>query len=264
MTLFDVLIVALIRGIGEILPVSAAGHLALLPALAGTPAERMATASAADAGILAALAIYFWRDLWAMAVGLWKLAKGRPDSGSRLLIEVVVGTLPALAVSWAVRRVGADLGGPATAAAASLVFGVFMLVADNLGMTVRRLEHMSLLGAFAIGLLQGAALIPGVSRVGITVTAARLMGYERTEAARFSLLLGMPLLAVSASSVVSDLWLNQGLMPSANFAGAGTAMVAALIATAAMLAWLRRGTYLPFALWRIVFGLAAIGWLAAG
>jgi undecaprenyl-diphosphatase len=259
-TLFDVLIVALIRGVGEVLPLGAAGHLALLPAF-GTSAERAAIAAAADAGILLALALYFWRDLWAMGLGLWKLGKGRPDSGTRLLLRIVAGTIPALAVSWAVRHWAGSFDGRITAAAAMLVFGLFLLVADKLGMTVRRLEHMNFLEAMAIGLLQGAALIPGVSRVGITVTAARLMGYERREAARFALLLGLPLLAVSAASAVADLWLERGLLPMAELAGAGAAMVSALIATAAMLAWLRRGSYLPFALWRIGVGIGTLALL---
>lgn len=268
MSFLDVVTLALIEGLGEVLPVGASGHLALLPALGGTRAARTTILAAADLGILLALALYFWRDLAAMAAGLWRLAKGRPDPGTRLLMLVAVGTVPALGLGWLFLDLGGGFGGARGAAAAMLVFGLFLLVADRLGMTVARVEHMNLTTAFAIGVLQAAALVPGVSRTGITITAARLMGYERQAASRFSLLLAMPALvahlirtlwalppgtlALSAEQGLAELGLAElGL-------AAAIAGLAAVVAVAAMMAWVRTNSFAPFALWRILFGAALV------
>jgi len=141
-------------------------------------------------------------------------------------------------------------------------FGLLLLLADRLGMTVRRLDHLSPVGAFAIGMLQALALVPGVARVGITITVARLLGYERTDSARLALLLSLPLLTWSAASLV---WRLRGVLvvsPDLGIAAA-VAAAAALVAAAAMVGWVRRHSYAPFAVWRLLLGaglLAAAFW----
>lgn len=261
MTLLDVVVVALIQGLAEVLPLDASGHLALVPGLAARSHGRTALLVAAEAGIVAALMLYFWRDILAMAAGVVRLAKGRLDPGGRLLLLVTAGTVPALAVGWAFQHLGGATAGPAATAAAMALFGLFLLAADRLGVTVRRVEHLSWLGAAAIGLLQAAALVPGVSRTGITITAARLMGYERRDAARFSLLLAVPLVAVHAAASALALSRQSPLVLSPDLIlAAGISLAAALAATAAMMAWLDRHTLAPFALWRVVVGGAALAW----
>ncbi|MGE5503742.1 MAG: undecaprenyl-diphosphate phosphatase [Actinomycetota bacterium] len=262
LTFLDVVILALIQGIGEVLPVSASGHLAVLRLTLGTPEGREAVAVAADLGIVAGLMLYFWRDMIVMAVGLWKLLKRRPDAGSRLLLTVAAGTVPGLLVAWAFVELGGTVGGPMAAAAAMVVFGLFLLIADKLGMTVSRIEHMGFLAAAAIGVLQAAALVAGVSRTGITVTAGRLMGYERAAIARYSLLLAIPVFAVHAGHTLMDLAGRAPLILSADLALAGAAAcVGALLSVAAMMAWVDRNSYAPFAVWRILFGAGALAWL---
>ena len=256
-TLLDVVLVALISGLGEALPLGASAHLALLPAMAAAADQRAAVAAAADLGIACALSVYFWRDMAAMGLGLFRLAKGRSDSGARLFFQLLIGTLPAALLGSAFAHFAAHPGGRTMVAAAMLVFGLFLLVADRLGMTVRRIDHLGLAGTFAVGILQAAALIPGVARVGVAITAARLMGCERREAARLALLLSIPLLASSALSLV---WSLRGhLVVSADLAGAaGIAFLAALAACAFMMAWVRRNSFAPFAVWRILLGGAML------
>lgn len=247
------------------LPLGASGHLALLPQLAGTADERVAVAAAAHAGIIVALMLYFWRDMAAMAVGLWKLVKGRLDPGARLFLQLLIGSVPALLLGWGFTRMGGGFGGVGTAAAAMAVFGLFLLVADRLGMTVRRMEHMSYFGAFAIGVLQAASLIPGVSRTGITITAVRLMGYERVAAVRFSLLLAIPAFAGHALFSVWKLSRESELLFSSDLAvAAAAAGLMALIGVAAMMAWVRRADFAPFAVWRLLLGGGMLAWLAWG
>ena len=263
MTLLDVVVVALIQGFAEVLPLGASGHLALLsPDLAGAPAEQAAVMLAAHCGILLALTVYFWRDMAAMGLGLWKLAKGRPDMGTRLLFRLVVATLPAAAILWAAHRGGFSCHSTGIVAAAMALFGLALLLADKFGMTVRRIDHLSFVGALVIGILQVAALIPGVSRTGITITTARLMGFERAEAGRFSLLLAIPLLAGSAAVTAWSLW-HDGALAYSSDLGIATVLAAAagLLAVALMLGWVRRRSYAPFALWRIGLGLFSLAWL---
>lgn len=258
MTLLDVVVVALVQGLGEVLPLSASGHLALLPRLIAAP-ESLAVLAAAELGVAAALALYFWRDVLAMAVGAARLVRGRLDPGGRLLLLVLAGSLPALALGWGFLELGGGSVGRTGAAAALLLFGLFLLAADRLGVTIRRIDHLGWGGAIAIGLLQAAALIPGVSRTGIAITAARLMGFERQEAARLSLLLGLPLVAAHAGFVLWQLSRRAPLVVTIDLTiAAGLALAAALAAVAAMMAWLDRHGLAPFALWRIALGAVVL------
>ncbi|MCR6629676.1 MAG: undecaprenyl-diphosphate phosphatase [Magnetospirillum sp.] len=260
MTLLDVVFVALIQGIADVLPLGASGHLALLGDLAAKPEARTAVVVAADLGIVVALMLYFWRDLFAMGRSVVKLAKGRMDPGGRLLLQVLLGSLPALLLSWGFVELGGGGGSRTTAAIALVVFGLFLLVADRLGVTVRRVEHLGWLGAVVIGVLQAAAAIPGVSRTGITITAARLMGFERQDAVRFSLLLAIPFIAGHAAITVWALSRQAQLILSSDLVlAAGLSGLLALVAAAAMMAWVDRHSFAPFALWRIILGLGVLG-----
>ncbi len=263
MTLIEALTIGAIRGVTEVLPLGAAGHLALLPAPQATPDQMAATNLAANVGVLVALALYFWRDMAAMGVGLRKLAKGRPDPGARLFFHLLEGSVAAAVIAAPILILAGRAAGSMAIAATMAIFGLALLAADYFGITVRRVTHLTHRGAIFLGALQAAALMPGVSRTGIVITALRLMGYERGEAARFSVLLAVPL--VLASSVISAWRLDR----HGNIALSGdlllvavTAGLAALAAIAGMMAWLRRGTYGPFALWRIALGMGVMAMMA--
>ena len=142
---------------------------------------------------------------------------------------------------------------------ASIVFGILLWVVDRAAMTVRRMEHITLGSAMFVGLSQCLALIPGTSRSGITMTAARALGYERTEAARFSMLLSIPTI------LAAGLWAGKKVYDTGNVAisidaliGAALALVSALVAIALMVAWLRRATFTPFVVYRVLLGAAIL------
>ncbi|MDO8605791.1 MAG: undecaprenyl-diphosphate phosphatase [Phaeospirillum sp.] len=259
MTLLDVLVVALIQGFGEVLPMGASGLLAVLPMLTGSPDGRAALSVAAHLGTLLALMLYFWRDVWAMGQGVWRLLKGKPDGGTRLFLHVMVGTVPAAAAGWFLMDRGFGGVGPALAATLILGGGLLLLVCDKLGLTVRRIEHMTFVGSFGLGVLQVLALIPGVSRTGITITVCRLLGWERQAAARFSLLLAMPLILGHGGRTFWSLSRHTDLIVSADLMiAAAAAGLASLLAVAIMMAWVERRTFLPFSVARILFGAAAL------
>ncbi len=260
MTVLDLVVVALIQAIAEILPLGASGHLALfLPSVDGNTGRAAATV-AAHAGIVLALMVYFWRELAGMAWAPVKMAKGKRDADTRLLGLMLAGTIPAaLAIAAILYLVPASTLGPRWVAGLMIGFGLLMLLADQMGVTVRRIEHMGVPEALAIGLIQILALVPGVSRTGITLTLARLLGYERHDAARYSLLLAIPLLLAHGGMTAWDLARQGVLIYSWDMARASAlAFVVTLITIIPFLAWLRHHSLTPFALWRLGAGVAAI------
>ena len=138
-------------------------------------------------------------------------------------------------------------------------FGALLFLADRMGMTLRRIEHMSGGTALAIGLAQAIALVPGAGRIGVTMTAARLLGFERTDAARFAMLLGVVPVVAFVGWHSWTLSRTQGwAMGTEGAIAAGVAFVAALGAIAFLMRWLKRGSLAPFALYRLLVGAALL------
>ena len=134
-------------------------------------------------------------------------------------------------------------------------FGLLLLITDQLGMTLRRIEHLRISDAVVIGIVQALALIPGTSRSGICITAARMMGMERQDAARFAMLLGIPAIAGAGVLKGYELWkIGDARLTVDVFIAGGLSMVMALVAIALMMAWLRRATFTIFAVYRLLLG----------
>lgn len=222
---------------------------------------------AVHVGTLGAVMLYFHRDLWSMFAGLGRTAKGRPDPGVRLAGFLVLGTVPAVIAGFLLNRYyPGGIRGLEVIAWTTLGFGILLFAADKLGMTVRRLEHLGVGDVIIIGLAQVLALVPGTSRSGITMTAARLLGLERKEAARFSLLLSIPVIIGAGALKGWELYQRGDTQLTTDaLLGAGMSFATALLAIAAMMAWLRRSTFTPFVIYRIALGgflLAVVyGWL---
>lgn len=266
MTYLDIVLIAVIQALAGVLPLSASGHFSLFTGLAGDPMAFAAVSVAAHFGVGLGVALWLWRDIWAMAVGIGRLLKGKADPGGRLFLSLLVASLPAgMLGGWVLSNVQPPQG-QLLAAACLLGFGLLLALADRWGVTVRRIEHLGVLGALLFGLLQLVALVPGVSRTGIVVTAARIVGYERRDAARLALLLGVPaFLGLGAFK----LWQLSG---QAVLILSGDLLLATLLAAfmawlaaGAMLGWLGRRTFQPFYVWRIMLGagVVALNFLSA-
>jgi len=259
--LLHIAVLALVQGITEFLPISSSAHLILVPAFTGWPDQGLVMDVAVHVGTLGAVMLYFHRDLWAMLAGLGRRLRGRRDPGARLFGYLVVGTIPAVAAGWAMDRyVPGGIRGLEVIAWATFGFGVLLYLADRLGMTVRRVEHLRGSDVIIIGVAQALALIPGTSRSGITMTAARLLGLERAEAARFSMLLSIPVIIGAGTLKGWDLYkAGDAQLTSAAILAAGMAFIAALVALAGMMAWLRRASFTPFVVYRLVLGAFLLG-----
>lgn len=271
MTLFTLFLLAIIQGVTEFLPISSSGHLVIAwrildgiesAGLRIAAAEQLNLDIAVHVGTLVAICLFLHRDLGRMGRGLLRLLTGRPDEGSRLIGLVVVGSLPVGLVGFLARDwIAAELHNVAVVAWANIAFALLLWFGDRFGLLLRRVEHMRGGEAVFIGLAQVLALMPGTSRSGVTMTAARLLGYEREEAARFSFLLSIPAIAGAGLLLALDLRQSNDLQLGLDTAlAAGLAMVTALAALALMMRWLRRASFGPFVIYRLALG-AVLLWM---
>ncbi len=266
MPLLPVLAFALIQGLTEPLPLSATAHLAWLQRLLGNQGPAPALLLAASLGVALALALAVWPSLWRVLRGAVQLVRGRNrrSADRRLLFCFLLATLVSAAGFVLLERLAPP---PPRSFAAigwtSLAFGTALLVTDRMGLTIRRIEHLGTGDAVLLGLVQLAAVLPGASRSGAVMTAARLLGYERDEAAELALLLGIPaILGANLYWTVTGEW-RAALSWNAETAIAlGVAFLAALVATAALLGWLKRRSFAPFALYRLALGAATLLFVA--
>ena len=269
MSLFTLILVALVQGLTEFLPVSSSGHLILIPLLTGEPAQGLAIDVAAHIGTLVAVVLYFWTDVRAAVAGLGRLARGRVDSqGAWLALCLIVATVPVVLAGLLLKVTGlADLirEDLAVIALAFIVFGFVLWHADRTGPQVRTAERWSLKHALIMGLWQVVALIPGASRSGVTITGARYLGYERRDAAKLSMLMSIPTIMASGALLSLD-------VIGTDVPGLGRAIVivstlsciAAFAALALMMRLLRSVSYTPYVIYRVVLGLGLLIWALSG
>lgn len=277
MNFLQLIIISLIQGISEWLPISSSAHVLLVSDMFGlAPRDELLINSMAHLGTLLAVLIYFWKDIARAFAGGFELVgspvtKKRLSSNARLALLILISMPVALAVAFAYEKfLPEDLQNGLrslwTVAASTFVFGILLWWADVRGKDDKTTEDMTLVQAFIIGASQAiAAIIPGTSRSGITMTAARWFGFERTEAARFSMLIGAPILAAGGAYAVLELLnaneaegvatLTDGLIV------AGLSFLSGWASIAILMEILRRISFLPFVIYRI--GLAIVLLLAS-
>ncbi len=252
------LIVVVVLGIAHIAPLGGAAHQTLIEAITASPPLGGIVYLALSVGLLLSMMAYFWSDLWDMGIGLVRAAKGKRDPGARLAFQLLIATIPVAAIVFALPFVDFSFPAytPTIVGWSAVIGGAFLFVLDRMSMTIKRLEHASYIDMIVVALAQVVAyLVPGVSRSSITMTFARALGYERVDAARFSLLLGMPALAGSCVLQAMALARSGGLMWQPWLLGiGGAAFFAGLITLAIMMAWLKRHSFAPFAIYRLLVG----------
>ena len=194
----EAIVLAIVQGLSEFLPISSSGHLVLVPHFFGWPDQGLAFDVAVHVGTLIALLVYFRRELTAMAFAWLRSLGGRHDRDSRLAWQILVGTLPVGLVGLCFNDlIEHHLRQPLFVAGTLAVFGALMYVADRFGKGTADEYGLSWPQAIAIGMAQALALMPGTSRSGVTMTAGRALGMSRSGAARFSFLLAVPGIAAA-------------------------------------------------------------------
>lgn len=257
-----VILLAIIQGLTEFLPVSSSGHLALAPRLLEAADQGLVMDVALHVGTLLAVLVYYRRDVFGMAAAVlfW-----RDDSRAferRLALFIVLASIPAVIAGFAIHVLLPDgIRALWVIITTTLFFGIVMGAADYFMPRDKTITDLRLRHALVIGVAQMFALIPGTSRSGVTMTAARLMGFARVDAARFSFLLGIPAIAGAGTLGLLELLesKNTELMQDAAL-GLVAAFFAGLFAIHFMIKWLSRYGLLPFAIYRVILGICLIGY----
>ncbi|MDA8870151.1 undecaprenyl-diphosphate phosphatase [Rhizobiaceae bacterium] len=263
MSIEQILVLAIVQGLTEFLPVSSSGHLILIPAFTGWSDQGPMSDVMVHVGSLFAVLVYFRSDVKQLILGVGDAAKGRVTQRSRMATIILLATIPALAFGAVLKLTGAQgaLRSVEVIAWGSIVWGLLMGLADYVGPRVKRMEDMTLGPAMAIGIAQAIALIPGTSRSGITMTAARFLGFERAEAARFSFLLGIPAItAAGLLTLLEAIGEGHGVPADALWAAFFT-FFAALAAIALLMALVKRTSFAVFVIYRVALGLLLLAML---
>jgi undecaprenyl-diphosphatase len=256
MPIEQIIVLAVVQGITEFLPISSSGHLILIPFLTGWPDQGQFTDVMSHLGTLLAVLIYFWRDVWHLILGTLNLFRGKITDQGRLALYILAGTIPAVLFGYTLKKLNVpDLERNITVVAWNTAFyGVLMLVADMYGKQVKTINDVTLKSALVIGCAQALALIPGTSRSGITMTAARFLNFTRPDAARFSFLLGIPATAAAIVLTLGDAVRSGCHITTDELLVAAFTFVAGILAIAFLMNLLRRISFLPFVLYRMALG----------
>lgn len=262
--LATIIILGIIEGLTEFLPVSSTGHLILAAELLGFTGEGSAAFKISiQLGAILAVLVAYRQRFWHVGMGLL-----RQDRDSILFTRnILIGFLPAMLIgAVAYEGVRALLQSPTTVAAALVLGGIAILVIERVVKLVKveSVEAMPLGTAIAIGAIQCIAMIPGVSRSGATIMGALLMGVERKTAAEFSFFLAVPTMA---GATAYALWKDRDVLViddlTAIAVGLAVAFVVALAVVKSLVAIVGRFGFAPFAWYRIIVGLVALIWLGA-
>lgn len=262
--LLTIILLGILEGLTEFLPVSSTGHLILASELLGfTEPESIAFKISIQLGAILAVIVAYWGRFWGIAKGLF----GREAGAIAFTRNILIGFVPALLIGvLAYDAIKAAIQTPMIVAVMLIVGGVLILVIERLVKQVRfdSVEAVPTGTAVAIGLVQCLAMIPGVSRSGATIMGALLMGVERKTAAEFSFFLAVPTMIAATSYA---LWDDRALLSlddlRAIALGLGISFLVALAVVKAFVAIVSRFGFAPFAWYRIVLGTLAMGWLLA-
>ena len=260
MTVFQALVLGILQGLAEFLPISSSAHLALAPWVFGWSEPGLAVDVALHVGTLVAVLVYF-RDEWVrLIVAALEIAHTRRIQSveQRRVVYLIVATIPgAIAGLFLNDYAESTFRSPTLIASALAAMGVVLWLVDRVRPADRPLESIRWSDAILIGVAQAAALLPGVSRSGATITAGRALSFDRASAATFSFLMSMPIIAAAAVFKVPHLLRSDGAsLPL--LVGVLASAISGWLAIAIVMRYVRSHSYGVFAAYRIVIGLAVL------
>lgn len=259
MTTLQILVLAIVQGLTEFLPISSSGHLVLVPYLAEWADQGLAFDVAVHFGSLLAVVIFFREDVAGLVRGGVQVIGGNARSPQAYMaIAIALGTVPAAAAgllmaSW----IEANLRDPSVIVFTLAGYGVLMALADRYAKRDRSMTDVRIRDALIIGAAQALALVPGTSRSGVTITAGRLLGFERQDAARFSFLLSAPVILLATVYKGIELVLDDTAVAWSELAlGVVVSAVVAYVSIEFFMRFVTRIGLAPFAIYRLL--LAAV------
>lgn len=263
MSIYILFILAIVQGITEFLPISSSAHLALLHQMKGTTEADLTLDIAVHIGSIVAVILYLRAEAFQAFRGLFRMHNWQSSRDGRMALALVVATIPAVIVGgimaitgWAealrdIRVIGWMM----------IIFGIALWWVHRISPESKRTSDWSMKTAVTLGLWQAVSLIPGVSRSGITMTAARSMGYERHTAARVSMLMSIPITLATGIFLIKDVseaGVDSSLFMNAAIA-AVLAFIAAYLALALMMKFLSKVSFTPYVVYRVVLGVVLLG-----
>jgi undecaprenyl-diphosphatase len=260
---FQAVVLGIVQGATEFLPISSSAHLVLVPWLLGWASPDLVFDTIVHWGTLAAVVLYFAGDLWVIirdwALGTFRLRPATPST--RLGWLIILGTIPAVLMgALGEEPVEALFAAPAWAAGFLLVTAAILVVSERIGRQTRDAESMTWWEALLIGLAQGLALAPGISRSGATIAMGLVLGLRRPAAARFSFLLSVPIILGAGLLQLLDFVGTPGASDSAGLLAVGflAAAVSGFLAIHFLLSFVRRRRLYPFAAYCALLGITAL------
>nr|WP_263430414.1 undecaprenyl-diphosphate phosphatase [Nocardioides sp. TRM66260-LWL] len=265
----EAVVLGVIQGLTEFLPISSSAHLRILPAIFGWEDPGAAFTAVIQIGTELAVLLYFRKDIWRI-VTMWLRSLVKPEYrghlDARMGWYVIVGSLPIVVLGIVLKDpIETHFRSLWLIGTTLIVLGLVLGLADRVGSTDKQVEDLSLRTAVIMGLAQAAALVPGVSRSGATLSAGRLLGYDRAAATRFAFLLAIP------AVVGAGLFELKDIGGTANPYGWGPTIVATVVSFLvgyAAIAWLLKyvstHSYTPFVVYRVAFGALTLLLVAGG
>jgi undecaprenyl-diphosphatase len=264
LTILQSIVLGIVQGLTEFLPISSTAHLRIVPALLGWPDAGAAFTAVIQLGTLLAVILFFLRDLLGMVTALADPKRRRGPEG-RMVLYLVVGTVPIGLAGVLLRHaVEGPLRTLTVIATSLIVIGLVMALVERLARHERAMESLTLRDALIIGLGQALALVPGVSRSGITLAVAMAIGLRREAAARFSFLLSIPAVGAAAVFELPKLLHNHDVGISALLTGLAAAGMSGYLCIRWLLRFLRTRTTYSFVIYRVALGLSLLAAVLAG
>ena len=253
-SLVQSLVLGLVQGLTEFLPISSSAHLILIPRFLGWEDQGLAFDVALHLGTLVGVLAYFWKDLLILAKSVLKPGDSSLQGDRRTVGFLIVATIPgAIAGLLLEHKAETVFRSPTLIATTLILMGTALAVADWLCKGNKTVSDLTFKTALTIGLAQGLALIPGVSRSGITITTALALGLERREAARFSFLLSVPIIA--GAGILKFKAILSAPDHLAIAVGIAAAALAGYLAIWALMKYVQTYRYTPFVIYRWILGL---------
>ena len=273
MSTLEAIVLGLVQGLTEFLPISSTGHILFVPALAGWPDPGAAFSAVIQLGTMAAVLVYFRADLWRMALAFLKSFTGdRPlwkseDSDGRIGWYIVLGTIPIAIIGIVFKdQIENNVRTLSLVAIVMILFSFVLMAADLKGAQDRDVKELTLKDGIIIGLFQALALIPGVSRSGSTISGGLFLGLNRESATRYSFLLSVPAVVLSGLFELRNIGDSTGAS-----VGIGPTVIATLLAfisgyfaIAFLLRFVRTHNFSVFVIYRVAVGVLMLVLLATG
>jgi undecaprenyl-diphosphatase len=263
MTTLEIIVLAIIQGITEFLPISSSAHLILPSQLLGWNDQGLAFDVAVHVGTLLAVLLYFRKDVVELIIAWFASLKGNKSANSNLAWCIILGTIPAALVGLLLKDFIEVYARSITViATTTIVFGLLLGYADKYASQTKIIDQITFKNALIIGLAQAMALIPGTSRSGITMTAGLMLGFDRQSAARFSFLLSIPIIVLAGSYQGLKLATgDEAVAWNAIIYGTILSFISAYACIHYFLLWIERVGMKPFVIYRLLLGLILISFI---